>query len=219
AHKQTAAMLCLEPCDELVFEGPFNRAVCKKLVISNPSKTTKVAFKMKTTSPKLFFVRPNIGMLGPDETVVVDIFMQPIVVEPVQKRHKFLIQGAELTGEVVDLTEFWKTQKPSSTWGAKIKCDLVHGKANEVYRQAGGTISPRSDDMEFDAPEVSEREAKLLKQVSLLEDECQSFKEEIHSKRVVRRPSQRSFGVYFMATCILLILAAFVGAFYGKHYL
>ncbi|XP_037719176.1 vesicle-associated membrane protein-associated protein B [Drosophila subpulchrella] len=225
--------LSLEPCDGILFEGPFNRSVNKKLVIGNPSKTQRMAFKMKTTTPKLFFVRPNIGVLKPGEKVNVDIFMQPILQEPIQKRHKFLLLAAEATGEMSDMQEFWKQQKPEDIWDTKIRCELVFSKEDQ-FRQAGGSARSAVDNKEgedhFDAQEVSEPVAKLLKQVSMLEDERLALKEEVDTLRdqtvgpdpgqqVMPRARQGRSTFFYVAAFIFTILAAFVGAFYGKNYL
>ncbi|KAH8338261.1 hypothetical protein KR074_011962 [Drosophila pseudoananassae] len=226
-------LLSVEPKDELIFHGPFNRSVCQKLVISNPSKTARVAFKMKTTSPRLFFVRPNIGLLGPNGSVSVDIFMQPTMMEPGLKPHKFMILAATASSDVVDLTEFWKQQKPGNIWDTKIKCELVPGKNDDQYRQAGGgmTSSPRSDvEAEYDALEVSEPIAKLLKQVHVLENERMALESEIKVMReggiggepdqqMVRQNHWGRRSVYTFVAFIFTVLAAIVGAFYGKHYL
>ncbi|XP_016965067.1 vesicle-associated membrane protein-associated protein B [Drosophila biarmipes] len=228
--------LSLEPCDGILFEGPFNRSVNKKLVIGNPSKTQKMAFKMKTTTPKLFFVRPNIGVLEPGEKVNVDIYMQPILQEPVQKRHKFLLQAVEVTGEMTDMQEFWKQQKeqkPENIWDTKIRCELVFSK-DEQFRQAGGSARSPVDNKDgedhFDAQEISEPVAKLLKQVSKLEDERLALKEEVDTLRdqtigpdsgqkMMQRSRQGRSTLFYVVAFFLTILAAFVGAFYGKNYL
>ncbi|XP_017053155.1 vesicle-associated membrane protein-associated protein A [Drosophila ficusphila] len=231
-----ASKLNLEPCDGILFEGPFNRTVCKKLVIANPSESQRVAFKMKTTSPKLFFVRPNIGVLGPGEKVIVDIFMQPTAQEPLQNRHKFLLLAANATDDMGEMQEFWKQQKPEDLWDTKIKCELVDlkGEHGEIRVAGGGGSTARDkkqcEDHQFDAQEVTEPVAKLLKQVSMLEDERLALKEEIDTMRdqtigsesgqgmMVRR-RQGSTTLFNFVTFILIILAAVVGAFYGKNYL
>ncbi|XP_017011850.2 vesicle-associated membrane protein-associated protein A [Drosophila takahashii] len=225
--------LCLDPCEGILFEGPFNRSGCKKLVIGNPSKSQRVAFKMKTTTPKLFFVRPNIGVLGPGEKVNVDIFMQPIHQESFQKRHKFLLLAAEATGDMKDMQEFWKLQKPEDIWDTKIRCELLLSK-EEQFRQAGGAaksaVEVKDGEDHFDAQEVSEPVAKLLKQVNMLEDERLALKEEIDSLRdqsmgsgpgqqMMHRQRQGRSAFFYVAAFILTILAAFAGAFYGKNYL
>ncbi|KAH8270344.1 hypothetical protein KR018_008326 [Drosophila ironensis] len=242
--KVVADLLTLNPSDALVFNGPFNRTVCTKLLISNPSKNSLVAFKMKTTSPRMFFVRPNIGMLAPTESIVVEIFLQPLSSEQGHKRHKFLILAAEASDDMSDLSGFWKNQNPEYVWDAKLKCELVAGISDDFIRQAGGAAAngaPRTDlDGEFElTPEATEPEAKLMKQVSSLEDERHQLKEEIKSMRepvdgkgtsskgarpgqqqkMRKAGNQRRGGFYLLLICIFMVMAAIIGAYYGKHYL
>ncbi|XP_043650372.1 vesicle-associated membrane protein-associated protein A [Drosophila teissieri] len=228
----TESKLLLDPCDGIVFDGPFSRSVSRKLVISNTSKTQRMAFKMKTTTPKLFYVRPNIGVLGPEEKVTIDIFMQPILQEQIQKRHKFLLLAAEATGDITDMQEFWKLQRPEDIWDTKIKCELIPSKEEE-FRQAGGSARSSTDnkdgEVHFDAQEVSEPVAKLLKQISMLEDERLALKDQIDNLRdqtietnpgqAMMRPRRGRINFFFMAAIILTILGALLGAFYGKNYL
>ncbi|KAI8040996.1 vesicle-associated membrane protein-associated protein B [Drosophila gunungcola] len=227
--------LSLEPCDGIVFEGPFNRSVSRKLVIGNLSGSQRVAFKMKTTTPRLFFVRPNIGVLEPGQKVNVDIFMQPILQEPPQKRHKFLLLAAEAADDMSDLPQFWRLQTPESTWETKIRCDLIPSK-EEQYRQAGGgrassALDTKGGEDTFDVQEVCDPMAKLLKQVSMLEDERLVLKEELDILRdqtigsnhsgpgMMHRLRQGRSTFFYVAAFILTILAAIGGAFYGKNYL
>lgn len=118
-------MLQVEPADELVLEGPFNRAVCKKLKVYNPSKYTRVAFKLKTTTPRLFFVRPNVGVVQPGERVSIDIFVHPVYQDYNTQRHKFLMQAAEANENIDNLQEFWKTINPAFIWDTKIRVKFV----------------------------------------------------------------------------------------------
>ncbi|KAH8294227.1 hypothetical protein KR054_009584 [Drosophila jambulina] len=220
-------LLSLEPREALVFEGPFNRSVCKSLTLGNPSKKQTVAFKLKTTSPRMFFVRPNIGTVGPDAKITVDIFMQPISPDAGQKQHKFLVQAALVSGSDIDLLKFWKEQKSADIWEAKIKCALVQRKqSEEQMREAGGgaiTPDPKPDgEIEFDAEEVSEPVAQLLKQVSMLEDERLSLKKEINilqDQTVVHQAKPLGKDFFMVASCIFTIVAAILGAYFGKKYL
>ncbi|XP_017074010.1 vesicle-associated membrane protein-associated protein A [Drosophila eugracilis] len=224
--------LSLEPCDVITFEGPFVGSVCKKLVIGNPSKTHRIAFKMKTTTPKLFFVRPNIGVLGPGEKVSLDIYMNGFKEEPLQKRHKFLLLAAEAAGDMCDMQEFWKQQSPENTWDTKIRCELVYPK-EEPLRQAGGGPKSATEYKESEVTfndGVTEPMAKLLKKLSKLDDQRLALKEEIGTLRdhsigsgsgheVERRASQGRSTFFYVVAFILTILGVFVGAFYGKNFL
>jgi len=53
-----------------VASGPFTQVVTSELNLRNPSSRT-VLFKVKTTAPKRYCVRPNSGTLEPGASAVV----------------------------------------------------------------------------------------------------------------------------------------------------
>jgi hypothetical protein len=55
---------------ELGFHRPFTQEVSQILKIKNPNHTP-VAFKVKTTAPKQYCVRPNSGRIEPGKEVEV----------------------------------------------------------------------------------------------------------------------------------------------------
>ena len=50
--------------------GPFNVSVMSYMRLTNPSDK-KILFKIKTTAPKKYCVRPNSGALDPKHTIEV----------------------------------------------------------------------------------------------------------------------------------------------------
>ena len=50
--------------------GPFTDVVTADLKLSNPSEK-RVCFKVKTTAPKRYCVRPNSGIIEPNQSVSV----------------------------------------------------------------------------------------------------------------------------------------------------
>lgn len=54
----------------LVFVGPLTRVVKKNIRIENPH-ATPLAFKVKTTAPKLYCVRPNSDIIPPNSSTEV----------------------------------------------------------------------------------------------------------------------------------------------------
>jgi len=52
------------------FLGPFTAVVTSELKLQNPS-SKRVLFKVKTTAPKRYCVRPNSGILEAGAAVVV----------------------------------------------------------------------------------------------------------------------------------------------------
>ena len=60
--------MTIEPRSEIAFRGPYTDVVESVLRLSNPSQAKQMAFKVKTTAPKQYCVRPNSGFVNAGET-------------------------------------------------------------------------------------------------------------------------------------------------------
>ncbi|XP_017038282.1 vesicle-associated membrane protein-associated protein A-like [Drosophila kikkawai] len=129
------ALLYLTPGDAIVFEGPFNRVVRKTVVIENPRKIQSVSFKLRATTPEMFFLHPNTGLLAPGEKVTVEVFLKPIDGDFDQQSLMLIIQAAVVFRADHYLQGCWKVQE-GTLWTAKIKCELENH-----YVLAGGFFS------------------------------------------------------------------------------
>jgi len=84
--------LLLDPSNELRFKGPFDDDVTVSLIIRNPTEK-RIAFKIKTTAPKRYCVKPNSGVLDPAQSMKVNVLLQPFVYDPNEKnKHKFMVE-------------------------------------------------------------------------------------------------------------------------------
>ena len=63
-------VLIIEPQHELTFVGPFTTAVSAVMSLKNPTDR-KLCFKIKTTAPKRYCVKPNSGVIDPKQKVQV----------------------------------------------------------------------------------------------------------------------------------------------------
>ena len=59
------------------------------LMLKNSNASSYVAFKIKTTAPKRYCVRPNSGLLAPDDIMDVKVMLQP---GGTDEKHKFQVQ-------------------------------------------------------------------------------------------------------------------------------
>lgn len=115
----------LSPSSTLGFHRPLTQNVKKTLAISNPG-TLPVAFKVKTTAPKLYCVRPNSGKVEAGETVEVQVMLQAMKEEPplnTKCKDKFLIQSTLMTPEK-DGQDIWaipETDEASKIHSQKVK--------------------------------------------------------------------------------------------------
>ncbi|KAF7544178.1 hypothetical protein G7046_g9841 [Stylonectria norvegica] len=106
---------------ELSFRRPFTTEVSQTLTIKNPN-TVPVAFKVKTTAPKQYCVRPNAGRIEAGQDFDVTVLLQAMKQEPpsdARCRDKFLVQSAPITSDkefasiatVLDTTEKGQLQE------------------------------------------------------------------------------------------------------------
>ncbi len=73
--------------------GDGTRDVSTMLEISNPTGAA-VAFKVKTTAPKSYCVRPNSGKLAPGARAAVQVILQqPFPAPGTKSKDKFLVRG------------------------------------------------------------------------------------------------------------------------------
>ncbi|XP_077886568.1 vesicle-associated membrane protein-associated protein A isoform X1 [Ictidomys tridecemlineatus] len=130
-HEQ---ILVLDPPTDLKFKGPFTDVVTTNLKLRNPSDR-KVCFKVKTTAPRRYCVRPNSGIIDPGSTVTVSVLgidprtlcmlvmLQPFDYDPNEKsKHKFMVQTIFAPPNTSDMEAVWKEAKPDELMDSKLRC-------------------------------------------------------------------------------------------------
>ncbi|KAI0554569.1 PapD-like protein [Xylaria curta] len=119
---------------ELGFHRPFTVEVLENLKIRNPG-TQPVAFKVKTTAPKQYCVRPNSGRVEPNREVEVQVILQAMKQEPpsgTKCRDKFLVQSVAITPEkdFANLASIWDTIDKSLVQEKKIRVAFLEPKSS-----------------------------------------------------------------------------------------
>ncbi|ODN75843.1 hypothetical protein, variant 3 [Cryptococcus amylolentus CBS 6039] len=115
----------LSPATQLGFPRPFTAITKRTLYIHNPH-SYPVAFKVKTTAPKQYSVRPNSGRIEPGDSVDVNIMLQPMAEEPpahAKCKDKFLVQSAFIHAddEVRSLSQMWTLLEQTNKAGIEEK--------------------------------------------------------------------------------------------------
>ncbi|KAG0332577.1 phosphatidylinositol-binding protein scs2 [Podila horticola] len=103
----------LEPASQLSFRRPLTESIKETLIIRNPTQLP-IAFKVKTTAPKQYCVRPNSGLVGPGQELEVQVQMQAMKEDPpadFKCKDKFLVQSIAITSERAQLSaaDLWPT--------------------------------------------------------------------------------------------------------------
>ncbi|XP_022210349.2 vesicle-associated membrane protein-associated protein B/C [Drosophila obscura] len=135
--------LTIDPEHELRFVGPFNRSVVTIMTLRN-NAAVPLVFKIKTTAPKRYCVRPNIGKILPFRSTQVEICLQPFMYDQQEKnKHKFMVQSvlAPMDADLTDLNKLWKELEPQQLMDAKLKCvfEMPSAEAN-AENPSGGAV-------------------------------------------------------------------------------
>ncbi|OJJ87080.1 putative integral ER membrane protein Scs2 [Aspergillus glaucus CBS 516.65] len=124
---------------ELGFKRPFIHEVCQVLELYNENPEA-IVFKVKTTAPKHYCVRPNSGRIEPGKHVGVQVLLQAMKDEPpldAKCKDKFLVQTVAVTGdlEFANVTSIFEKSSKSSVQERKIR---VNWLAQDLDASQGG---------------------------------------------------------------------------------
>ncbi|KAJ3019465.1 phosphatidylinositol-binding protein scs2 [Thoreauomyces humboldtii] len=109
--------LVVTPERELSFSPPFSQTVRRTLTITNGHPSSPIAFKIKTTAPRQYCVRPNSGRVAAGERAEVQVLLQATKDEPpLKSRDKFLVQGIKVPSDVMTLEGDDLTARLSDLW-------------------------------------------------------------------------------------------------------
>ncbi|XP_003384603.1 PREDICTED: vesicle-associated membrane protein-associated protein B/C-like isoform X2 [Amphimedon queenslandica] len=145
---KTPQVLELDPPTELIFRGPFNEIVTTSLKLTNPTNE-KVGFKVKTTAPKQYCVRPNSGIIESHDEQQVSVMLQPLEDIPLADRmkHKFMVQSMcvddSISPDILD--DAMRKADKKKLMDSKLKCSFVEEDiAEQPSSSKADTISASS---------------------------------------------------------------------------
>lgn len=126
------------------------------MTVANPNNQP-VAFKVKTTAPKQYCVRPNSGRIEPGEKVEVQVLLQPMKEEPPSSakcRDKFLVQSTIITPdfETASLQEIWpiiEKENKTAIHEQKIRCAYLPATTAPLAEEDEGNTSTLNGDERY----------------------------------------------------------------------
>ncbi|KAJ8666948.1 hypothetical protein QAD02_008610 [Eretmocerus hayati] len=141
-------VLIIEPQNELRFRGPFTGSpIASYMKLTNPTNHQKVYFKIKTTAPKRYCVRPNSGLIKPKEVCEIAVCLQPFDFDPNEKnKHKFMVQTIVAPSEDPDedVTEIWRDVNQDQLMDTKLKCVFENPVSSTTATKAKASTTTSS---------------------------------------------------------------------------
>ncbi|XP_034744893.1 VAMP (vesicle-associated membrane protein)-associated protein A, like [Etheostoma cragini] len=239
-------ILVLDPPSDLKFKGPFTDVVTTNLKLKNPSDK-RVCFKVKTTAPRRYCVRPNSGVIDAGATVIISVMLQPFDYDPNEKsKHKFMVQTIFAPSNVSDMDSLWKDAKPDDLMDSKLRCVFElpseNDKVNDVEATKGAPVtnSAKADSSAATVPlsasmddtemkKVLEKCRRLQTEMNKLADENRQLKDDGMRMRKVPRSDHmtsnsasllgREASTASLPSLLVVLAAIFIGFFLGKFIL
>ncbi|XP_058054083.1 motile sperm domain-containing protein 2-like [Anopheles bellator] len=121
-------MLRIKPQNNIIFAKSGNELVGSVEITNVDSRA--VSYKVKTTAPEKFRVRPSTGVLLPSASVTINVALQHGHQVSAINREKFLVMcmgiSNELSNNPPELAELWKntSAKSASVEQHRLKCAL-----------------------------------------------------------------------------------------------
>ncbi|OQR96870.1 hypothetical protein THRCLA_07143 [Thraustotheca clavata] len=150
--------ITVEPTDFLTFSLSVGSTPQAALIITNQSSVDNVAFKVKTTRPMRYLVRPNQGIIRPNSVATVLVILQQKdcdeltrmnVSERQLSNDKFLVQSIGVDAEFCDLlttkspkdvmddlTALWAAPGNKKIGNKKLRCRFEDAKDGEINTPA-----------------------------------------------------------------------------------
>ncbi|KAJ8776664.1 hypothetical protein J1605_015253 [Eschrichtius robustus] len=222
---------------------PFTDVVTTNLKLRNPSDR-KVCFKVKTTAPRRYCVRPNSGIIDPGLTVTVSVMLQPFDYDPNEKsKHKFMVQTIFAPPNISDMEAVWKEAKPDELMDSKLRCvfempnendklnDMEPSKAVPLNaaKQDGPVPKPHSVSLnDTETRKLMEECKRLQGEMMKLSEENRHLRDEgLRLRKVAHsdKPGSTSAASFRdnvtspLPSLLVVIAAIFIGFFLGKFIL
>lgn len=240
-------ILLIEPQHELKFRGPFTSPVTSYMKLTNPSDK-RVLFKIKTTAPKKYCVRPNSGVLETKDMIEIAVCLQPFDYDPNEKnKHKFMVQTMIAPDGELNTETLWKEVHQDNLMDSKLKCvfempeyyppapqennlDASPAVHEEKTKRIGDSakFSPKPNTVPDELLKAATEVKRLREEESSLRQENLQLKEELlrlrHSS-VVADTSPNNPATSIPATStpmffmVFAVIMALLGVLLGKFFL
>jgi len=124
-------ILQMVPAEKIEFSPPFTTVSESSLRLKNPSEKN-VAFKIKTTAPQRYCVRPNASTVPPNGEAIIKVMLQP---GGTDERHKFMVQSIYVPDDYNQIEE--KEEKKTfvnSLWADSANNPVMSSKLICVFQ-------------------------------------------------------------------------------------
>jgi len=189
-------ILQIEPPVEISFKGPFTDVVTSQIKLTNPSEKP-FCFKVKTTAPKQYCVRPNSGLIPAHGTISVSVMLQPFDnnLEETNK-HKFMVQTTYVPEGDQSLDNIWKNVPASEIMDSKLRVKFDTPELNIIEKsvqKSSLSQAKTGSNTEAEIRRTVDDSKRLSSQLQQFEQENSQLRERV--KQLESRPFSASSSI------------------------
>ncbi|CAD8110464.1 unnamed protein product [Paramecium primaurelia] len=152
----------IEPKQYLEFEAEENKLAHAQLSLKNLTQQD-VAFKIKTTTPTLFQVKPSVGIINTNQTQIIEISTSQPIKSDAKFDPKFQVNACQIDFQDQDLTQFWKNRDQSTIQSQQIKSRIKQQNVQQDVQYHNSV--PDSKILESNSSTSQQQESKMFKSV------------------------------------------------------
>ncbi|KAI4806029.1 hypothetical protein KUCAC02_010621 [Chaenocephalus aceratus] len=139
------ALLDVSPAEELSFGSAETEKRCL-IILSNVTKN-KVAFKVRTTAPEKYRVKPSSNFCEPGASV--DIVVSLHGGSQASPQDRFLVMAAEMDNSLSqELAQFWKEVQKAKIMEHRLRCHVVESLKQTVSLLRDSTVETGSGEQQ-----------------------------------------------------------------------
>ncbi|XP_076028861.1 motile sperm domain-containing protein 2-like isoform X2 [Oratosquilla oratoria] len=161
------SLIHIVPSEELVFSS-CNIGASANIVVSNPD-SAPIAFKIKTTSPDKYRVKPSVGVLGAEEKQEIFVSVSEHLTPATIVRDKFLVMATKTTTLQMssqDLSQLFKAVNKEEVYETRMKVGIAATDVTESQLSSQPTAKP--------VPDLAAKMDHLIQRVTSIEDQLRS---------------------------------------------
>ncbi|CAD8111310.1 unnamed protein product [Paramecium primaurelia] len=223
----------IDPKIILEFMAEENRFAHAQLTLYNV-QSQQIAFKIKTTVPQMFQVKPSVGFIDGNQSQIVEISTTQAIGLDQKFDAKFQINACIRDSNEQDLNQFWRSRDQSTIQTTQLKSKLKYQNAqdqqNQQQQQQQQTIgdskilessvfnSSHSESRMFKSIKDDNQKDELVKQykdqLEKLTQEYQFFKQKVQQEQF--NSLQKKESINTKQALIFVIIALVIGYIIGK---
>lgn len=163
-HVSDGGILSVNPPGVITFSQDGNEMV-SFIHLQNTDQNIKLSYKMKTTSPEKFRVRPSAGCLGPGEKATISVHLLPGFQLGGLSRDKFLLMSMPVDSvdmTTSELTDLWKMTNGKSFTQHRLRCSQADSASSGSLRN-GSAIGSSGNSGDMDTGSTSANMKQIAK--------------------------------------------------------